>query len=409
MKFFLSVVLVICALPAQASVAGMGGAPLTFELVMALAASAAPDVRVASTLVAEGEAKLAGAKVRTLENPQLELETGPRSADEDSVDFGVGLEIPVELWGRRDKRIAFAEAELQRERMLIDEARRQAISVAVGAYFQVIHARHRFELACERKALAEELQRIATERYRSGDASLFEVNLAKTEIARAASEIAATQGSLAQVRATLEQSLGFPAGSNFHVEGNLDDRSFFDRFYAEPGIEQRADLLAARADVEASKAGVDLAKAELRPDVALRLIYHEEGDEKVALAGVAVDLPFLNPRSEASVQEAMARSQRARIVAEVKEAAISSQIEGARRAYESAVVAVRRMEEDAIPLQRENESMATESYRSGKIGLADLLQVRRESLDTRREYLDQLLKASEAGIELASAIGAFFK
>jgi cobalt-zinc-cadmium efflux system outer membrane protein len=374
---------------------------------MELAASGAPEVRVAGVQVAEEEARLAGAKVRTLENPELELEAGPRSAEEDSVDFGVGLEFPVELWGRRDKRIAVAEAELQRERWLAGEARRQAVSAAVGAYYQVLHSRKGMELAGERTALAEDLQRIATELYHSGEAPLFEVNLARAETARAASDIAAARGGVAKARAALAQSLGLPAGSALLVEGELEDRSFFDRIQADPAMGQRSDLLAARADVEASEAGVALAKAELRPDVALRLSYSEEGDERVALAGVAVGLPFLNPRDKAPVREAMAKSRRARIVVEAREAAISSQIEGARLAYEAAVEAVRRMEEDALPLQRENESMATESYQSGKIGLAALLQVRREALETRREYLDRLLNASEAGIGLTSAVGSF--
>lgn len=407
MKFFLlSALLVAVALPAVGSAAEVGEEPLTLARVMKLAASAAPEVRISATQVTEGEARLAGAKVRTLENPQLELEAGPRSAEEDSVDFGVGLEIPVELWGRRDKRIAVAEAGLQRERFLAREARRQAVIATVGAYYQVLHAGKGLDLAFERKALAEELERIATERYRTGDAPLFEVNLARTEVARAASDIASAQGRMAQARAVLAQNLGL-SGSALRVEGDLEDRTFFDRFHTDPINVQRPDLLAARAEMEASKAGVALAKAELRPDVALRLSYHEEGDEKVGLAGVAVGLPFLNPRRDAPVREAMARRRRAEIIAETKNAVVSTQIEGARLAYEGAVEAVRRMEEDALPLQYENQTMATESYRRGKIDLATLLQVRREALETRREYLDRLLNVSEAGVGLASAVGTF--
>lgn len=405
-RFWFSVLLLILSIPAPKAAAEIA---LTLDRVLELAASAAPDVRISSTQIEEGEARLAGAKVRTQGNPQLELEAGPRSAEEDDVDFGVGLEIPVELWGRRDKRIAVAEAQLQREKWLAGEARRQAVSAAVDAYYQFLHARKGLELARERKALAEELLGIATERYRAGDAPLFEENLARTETARAASEIASAQGRVAQARAALEQSLALPAGGDFQIEGDLEDRSFFDRFHLDPAMAPRPDLLAARAEVEAADAGIALAKSEQLPDLALRLSYQQEGDEKVALAGVAVGLPFLNPRREAPVREAMARSQRARIVAATKEAVISSQIEGARLAYQAAVEAVRGMEEVALPLQSENQAMATESYRSGKIALATLLQVRREALETRREYLDHLLKASEAGIGLASAVGTFSK
>jgi len=402
----LPVLLLTFVLPGMGSAAEDVGEPLTLDRVMQLAASAAPEVRLAETQVAEEEARLAGAKVRTLENPELELEAGPRSAEEDSVDFGVGLEIPVELWGRRERRIAVAEAAFQREKFLAQEARRQAVSAALGAYFQVLHDHRRVELSRQRKSLAEELLRIAAERHSVGDAPRFEVNLARSEVARAASEIATEEGRLAEARTALAQALGLPRADRLQVEGDLADRSLFTPLQAVIDT-TRPDLLAARAEVEASAAGVALARATLRPDVALRLSYNEEGDEKVAMAGVAIGLPFLNPRDKAPVREAMARNQRARILAETREAAISHQIEGARLAYESAAEAVRRMEEEALPLQRENQFMATESYRSGKIDLTTLLQVRREALETEREYQERLLKAAEAGVGLASAVGTF--
>jgi cobalt-zinc-cadmium efflux system outer membrane protein len=119
---------------------------------------------------------------------------------------------------------------------------------------------------------------------------------------------------------------------------------------------------------------------------------------------VSVALPLFNPRRGA-VLEAQARSDRARIAAEARRAGISSETEGARRAYRAAVESVRRLEEEAQPRQLESEALAREGYRAGKINLATLLQVRRDALDTRREYLDRLLEAAEAGVELASAAG----
>ena len=407
MKFILiPILLLTLVLPHTGAATEFAGEPLTRDRVMELAASSAPAVRIAGTQVDEEEAKLSGAKVRTLENPVLEVETGARSAEEDSVDFGAGLELPIELWGRRDKRIAVAEAALQREIFLARDAHRQAVSAALGAYFQVLHDQRLVELAQERMALAEELLRIATERHRAGDAPRFEVNLARSEVARAASQIAAEKGRLATARTALAQALGLPDADRLQVEGDLTDQSLFPATQATSEA-RRPDLLAARAEVAAAEAGVALAQAELRPDVALRLGYHQEGDEKVAMAGVSMSLPFLNSRDEAPVRVAMAKSRRTRILAESKERAISNQIEGARRAYESAAEAVRRMEDDALPLQRENQSMATESYRSGKIDLTTLLQVRREALETQREYQERLLNSAQAGVGLASAVGTF--
>lgn len=108
-------------------------------------------------------------------------------------------------------------------------------------------------------------------------------------------------------------------------------------------------------------------------------------------------------RSAAPVQEARVQHQRALMTAEISQAAIAAEIEGARSAYDAAVQAVRHMETDGLPLQQENESLAHESYRAGKINLSTLLQLRRDALETRQEYLERLLEAAEAGVELASA------
>ena len=178
----------------------------------------------------------------------------------------------------------------------------------------------------------------------------------------------------------------------------------FDTFRSAPEQTERSDLLAARADVEAARAAISLAEAERLPDLAFRLSYKREGNDNIALGGITGSLPFLNPRP-GPIQEARVQNQRAQITAEIKQANISVEIEGARIAYDAAVEAVRRLEAEGLALLQENESLAGESYRAGKINLSTLLQVRRDALETRREYLERLLEAADAGVELASANG----
>lgn len=380
---------------------------LTLSRVMELAAATAPQVRLSTTRVEESEARLAGARVRTLEDPALDLGAGRRDGEELSTDLEVGLELPVEFWGRRDKRVALARADLDKERYLAEDVRRQAVSKAVAAYFRLLQARERLTLAQDRLSLAEEVLRIAEERFQAGDAPRFEVNLAKTELARAESEIASAQGLGARTRANLAQSLGLPVGTSFEIEGDLSDREFFDTVSQGPLVPKRPELLAARAEVQASEAAVALAQVEQRPDVGLGLSFKREGDEEVVMAGVRFSLPFFNPRNEGPTLEARSQQRRAEILAETTRQEIATDIEGSRLAYEAAVEAARRMESEALPLQEENERMARESYRAGKIDLATLLQVRREALETRTDYLERLLEAAEAGMALASAVGAF--
>jgi cobalt-zinc-cadmium efflux system outer membrane protein len=382
-----------------------GGEPLTLSRVIDLAGKTAPEVRIAATRIAEEEGRLAGAQVRSLENPRLEAALGPRIGPTTTVDVDVGVEIPFERGGKMDHRVAVARAGILREKHAVEDARRQAIALAVGAYYRVLQADERLRLAEERKALAEELFRVARERHQGGDVPLFDVNLARAELSRAESSIASEGGRVARARAVLAASLGLPSGGDLRVEGDLKDRSFFDTIPSGISLEKRSDLLAALAEEDASRAGIALAEAQAKPDIAFRVGYRHEGGNDIFLGGVSVPIPFFNP-GKAPVQEARARSDRARVTAEARKTAISSEIEGARRAYAAAGESVALLEKDGLPRQQENEELASESYRAGKINLSILLQVRRDALDTRREYLERLLEAAEAGVELAAAVGA---
>lgn len=383
-----------------------GGEPLTLSRVIELAGTTAPEVLLAATRIAEEEGRLSGAQVRSLENPRLEAALGPRFGTTNSVDVDVGVQIPFERGGKRDHRVAVARAGLLREKHAGEDARRQAIALATSAWYRVLQAEENLRLAEERKALAEDLFRLARERHQGGDAPLFDVNLAQAELSRAESSIASEGRRVARALAALAASLGLSSGDDLRVEGDLKDRSFFDTILSGISLEKRSDLLAALAEEDASRAGIALAEAQARSDIAFRVGYrHEEGND-IFLGGVSIPIPFFNP-GKGPVQEARARSDRARIVADARKTAISSEIEGTRRAYAAAAESVRLLEKDGLPRQQENESLARESYRAGKINLATLLQVRRDALDTRREYLERLLEAAEAGVDMAAAAGAF--
>lgn len=404
-RIWYHLVLPVLFLPAVLYAQGPIAESLTLSRVIELAGTNARDVRIATTRIAEEEGKLTGAKVRALENPKLEAALGPRIGPSPTVDVDVGVEIPFERGGKRERRIAAARAGVQREKYAVDDARRQAMTLAVGAYYRVLQAEERLRLAEERKALAEELSRVAWERHQGGDAPLFDVNLAQAEMSRANSAIESEKGSIARARAALAASLGLPSGGDLRVEGDLKDRSFFDAIPSETSSAQRSDLLVALAEVDASRAGIALAEAQAKPDIAFRAVYrHEEGND-IVQGGISIPFPLFNP-GKGLVQEARARGDRAHIDAEARKAAVSSEIEGARRAYAAAAESVRLLEKDGLPRQQENEALARESYRAGKINLATLLLVRRDALDTRREYLVRLLEAAEAGVDLAAAVGA---
>lgn len=74
-------------------------------------------------------------------------------------------------------------------------------------------------------------------------------------------------------------------------------------------------------------------------------------------------------------------------------------------AYRRRLNAVRVLTEDALPGLDENERLTARSFEAGQLGLTELLLIRREILDTRFQYLDALLEAAFARVELDASAG----
>lgn len=378
---------------------------LTREHVIELARTRAPTVRIAETRIVEARGRIVGARVLLPENPALEVDAGPSWAAQRTTDLDLDatLTMPIPLGGRRDKRIASAEAGADRDTQLARDARRNAVGDALAAYYRMLHAKARIELAQTRRALADDLLQTATARKKAGDVAQLEVNVAAAEVARADSEILAEQANLSRARAQLAIELGLPSANAIDVDGRLDDRVPFDAL-ANARTSERPDVAAARAEMTGSVSDVTLADASRFPDLSFRIGYKRSIEGEAVLAGFAISLPFFE-RGQGARSEARARRERAIVALDARQSAAAVEVEAALATYRTAVEAVKGLDERGLRLAIQNEDMARQSYRVGKIDLSTLLLVRREALDTRREYLERQLEAALAGVELTSAIG----
>ncbi len=106
--------------------------------------------------------------------------------------------------------------------------------------------------------------------------------------------------------------------------------------------------------------------------------------------------------SKGQEQRAVASARAIRLHAELDAARTRVQLEvrAAFDAYTRRLAAVSVLEAEAIPGLDENEQLSTRSFEVGQLGLPELLLIRREILDTRSQYLDALLEAALARIDL---------
>ena len=110
-------------------------------------------------------------------------------------------------------------------------------------------------------------------------------------------------------------------------------------------------------------------------------------------------------KGQGPVAAGLARATRLKAELSAARIRIGIEVTAALQAYDSRAEAVRILERDALPGLDESVTLATRSFEVGQIGLAELLLIRREIIDTRTQYVDALLEAALARIELDARAG----
>jgi cobalt-zinc-cadmium efflux system outer membrane protein len=195
------------------------------------------------------------------------------------------------------------------------------------------------------------------------------------------------------------------ASEPLELAGDLRDRRQLDRKGLLTRAARRADLRALEAKLAEAEAELRLARAEAWPDLGLGARYERDERDDIVVGELSLTLPVFD-RAQGARAEASARVRRLRVELDAARRAADVELQTALTVHARRANAVEELEANALPLLDENESLARRSYEAGQMPLAELLLVRRETLDTRREYLERLLETAVAAIDVEASAGA---
>lgn len=377
---------------------------LTLESVLDRARASAPAIVAARMRIDEARGRVVGARLPFGSNPIVAVAAGQRNGTTDTAEYQLEVAQDVTLPSRRRARIDAARAGVTQQEARALEIERDVLRQVATVFLRAVEARERAGVADTAKQFADEALRIAERRYAAGDVAQLDVNLARTAVARAeadARNAAATlNGQLTQLQVllgitspivldgTLRDVLAVPAEDLFARASNRPDVRVLDAEIAEEEAEQR------------------FARTLRWPELGVRAAYSREEGDRVVLGGVGLSLPIFNRGQEAAAV-ANARLARLRAQREALTRTIEAEVRGAVATYGALRTAASEYERTVLPLIEENERLALESYEVGQIGLGDLLLVRREALDARRAFLDQLIETRLAEVELRARAGVW--
>lgn len=386
------------------AVAASGAAQTTLTLAEALARARelAPQVVSARLAIDEARGRFAGTTHSPL-NPEVDFALGNRQGNGSrSTDIDLGYGQRFEPGRRRDARQAMAAAGIDQRVAELDEVTRVTLRETALAFLRAIFLAERIRLLDRTAELADNVWQIADRRFRAGDIAVLEVNIARAALARARAERQGVEAERAIALGGLKQLL--------QLEGDLEVRGDL----APAADPQLTALLAATTDLpelRALTAALREAEAEGqfgqsagRADYGFAARYQREEGDHIILGGLIVTLPLIAKGQEPI---AVGAARAARLKAEHAAALVRSRIDvrTAVEAYQRRSAAVQSLQRDALPGLDENDGLATRSFEVGQVGLAELLLIRREILDTRFQYLDALWEAALARVEVDARAG----
>lgn len=381
---------------------------LTIDRAVELALERSVEIAGAEADVRAARARLEGARLPFQTNPELDVGAGPRNdGGERTTDVELAISQRVELSGQRSARIDASRGELGAAEATLLAKRAAVAADARIAFARVLAADQLAIIADEEAALAREAAGAAAKRLELGSGSRLELNAARVEVGRAAAEIARARQAVDGARSALRQVLGLPPGDTLPIDGTL----------SRPGgvlptpdevvrwaSEKRADLVAARRELDAARAEARLASREVVPSPRLGVGYAREERADVVRGVLSLEVPVWN-RNVAERGAAAARVTRAEREMQAAERRVREEallalarVDGARRAVQS-------FDADVVGAVEESFALTRQGYESGKLGVLELLLIRRSALDARRGRVEALAALIEAEAELRRATG----
>ena len=395
---------------------------LTVERLIELGRDRRTDLKAARERLAIAEGKLLQAGLRP--NPTLSTEFGsPRFlGGEAESNFSVGISQTFETGGKRTRRTAVAELELNKVRAEVIALERQ-LSVSIrNAYSAVIANARQLDVLDGLIKADDELVRVIEARLKEGDVAPLDVNLVKVEADRLKIQAIQAKADLETQLLQLKNLTGFDVLEDIRIAPQADRPPRLDLGVSELteiAFRERSDLTAARLGEQLGSARVDLAKANATPNIAGSIGYSRNKQiidlppviggntinrDNELKFGLTVDLPVFN-RNQGEIASAAAEKTQATREREFLETTIKRDVAISYRKYRAASETLVLYSTQIMPRAEANLKSVRAAYGFGDFSVFDVVSEQRRLTENVTGYNQALSDYYSALAELEAAIG----
>lgn len=383
---------------------------LTLQRALSQALLGSPELAAFSYDVRAAEARTMQADF--LPNPVLGL---------DSQDFGgrdtrsgfsgaqttLSFSQLVELGGKRAKRVRAAQLDESLAAWDYEAKRLDTLLETSRAFFGLLAAQQRLDLAQEALGLDRQVHGSVSERVRAGKVSPLEERRAQVAVANATLALERARRDVEAARDRLVMQWGGRSATFERAVGDLADIT------PPPSLPDVLSLAARNPDVarwghevESREAKLAVERSKDIPDPTLSAGVRQYGEDnsKAFVAGISIPIPVfgLNQGNVLDAQHRLAKGYAERRAAEARAA------NAARQGFQKLSTAfdeVMSLKRDVLPAATTAFDGASEGYGLGKFSLTDVLDSQRALTEARARQVDAMAEYQGARAELERLIG----
>ena len=397
----LAVTLTVTASAAQESLKRV-----SLEDALQLALRQNPTLRAQQAALASTKAGEITAGLRP--NPTMNFlaeQFGGGAASQTQYTVNVGQ--PIELGGKRQRRIDSARAAIQVASYQLEDVRRQTILQVKSAFAGALIAREQLALAEQNLKTLDDTERIQRIRAEKGDIS--ELELLRIQVQRFTFERDAADARqvLAAARVALRTSAGAAnIAEDFETSGELGYKevSLDLTVLRRRALDNRPDLRAAEADRERARADHRLARANAWWDITPQVEYQRIGPDNTIGFGLSLPIRIFD-RNQGEIARTEAEISRVDAVREATALQVLAALETNRQAALTQRERVIALRDVYLPKATRARDTVEYAYRRGAQSLLDFLDAQRSYRETALAHLQAMGAYLSAIYQLEADIG----
>ena len=360
-------------------------------------------------------------------NPTLEVEggTGRPLGTVGEEEYSAGYFQPIELGGKRSKRVAVAEAAVKLAEAELAERTRQLTFEVKNKAIEAIADGEKSKALARLADVNQQAYKLTEARVKEGDAARLDAQLLLVEQSRTEAQQATITGRYEANLIELRRVIGLTETDAMSPGDTLqaDNREPSLATLQELALKQRPDLRTGHLLEEQGGAEVTLAQAQSRPDVTLSARYvHRNAQfddqygftgsgtrtllrdqDNVVLFGASIPI-FTGKRNQGNIEAASARATGSTLRRQHLAATIPLDVQAASRRWKATKATLAIFDRGVLGQSEQNLQIIRQAYQLGQLRLLDVLNEQRRLTDIELSYIDAKADFLRALIELERAI-----